>query len=119
MAPTTTPAVTGCDPLMTAADRFPQARSRFSPPEPDPHDRPSAPGVRPFGLRFAVRMPGKALPVPPWRYCPDRQIAVTEDGRPWRELVDMTMDTTGYSTDGTGSTGGEEYTPDYTADTAT
>lgn len=69
---------------------------------------------RPFGLRFARVLPAPAEPVPPSRFCPDRQIAVTIDGTdsPWYKVVGTSMSTTGQSTDGTGSTGGEEWTPD-------
>ena len=83
MAPTTTPAPTGRDPLMTTADRFPQARSRFSPPDPDPRDRPSAPGVRPFGLSFATaNVAPVVVDVSALRYDADRQLSVDDAGVP-------------------------------------
>jgi len=68
-------------------------------------------------LRFAVESSAAAASLPPWRYDFGRQIAVDTDGQPWyRQLVDMTMGTTGPSPDGTGSTGNEEWTPDYMPD---
>lgn len=70
--------------------------------------------VRPFGLRFARPLPAPVEPVAASRLCPVRQIAVTVDGSdsPWYQVVSTSMTTTGESTDGTGSTGGEEWTPD-------
>lgn len=70
--------------------------------------------ARPFGLRFARTLPGAEVAVPPSRFCPDRQIAMTVDGSdsPWYRVVSTSMTTTGQSTDGGGSTGGEEWTPD-------
>jgi putative ATP-grasp target RiPP len=103
------------DPLSTAAERLPLAWPRSG--QPTSGEIASPKGVRPFGLRFAVRPSGAAVQLPPWRYCPDRQIAVTADGQPWRRtLVDMTMNTTGPSPDGTGNTGNEEWSPDFMSD---
>jgi putative ATP-grasp target RiPP len=116
MTLTPLPIVTGHDdPLATAAERVPLAWPRFS-QQPHDDDAPRA-SVRPLGLRFAVTLPHKPVALPPWRYCPDRQIAVGEDGQPWfRTLVDMTMGSTGPSPDGGGSTGNEEWRPDFMSD---
>lgn len=94
------------DPLVTAAERVPLAWPRTG--QPGSVENASESSVRPFGLRFAVGVPA-GVPLPPWQYCPDRQIAVGDDGKPWyRSLVDGTVRTTGPSTDGGPSTGGEE-----------
>lgn len=103
------------DPLATAADRLPMAWPR-SAQFPGAQSCPSSVDIRPFGLRFVVAIPQRTVPLPQWHYCPERQIAVGVDGRPWRELVDMTMDTTGPSPDGGGSTGNEEWKPDFMSD---
>lgn len=89
--------------------------ARFGEPVSD--EAASEVGARPFGLRFAVRPAGKAEALPPWRYCPEQQIAVTDDGQPWhQQLVDMTMKTTGPSPEGIGNTGNEEWAPDFMSD---
>jgi len=107
------------DPLVTAAERIPLAWPRSGRPTAS-ESAPSPAGVRPFGLRFAVEVPAKTVSVPgsmpAWRYCPDRQIAVGDNGQPWRSLVDMTMSSTGPSPDGSGNTGNEEWTPDFMSD---
>jgi putative ATP-grasp target RiPP len=104
------------DPLVAVGERFPLAWPRFGQPE-SAAEAASPTGVRPFGLRFTVEPSASAVSLPPWRYDFDRQIAVDTDGQPWhRQLVDMTMATTGPSPDGTGSTGNEEWTPDYLSD---
>lgn len=109
------PAPTHHDPLATAAERFPLAWPRSGRPASAAAASPT--GVRPFGLRFAVEPSGQTAPLPPRWYCPDRQIALGMDGKPWhRLLVDMTMKTTGPSPDGGGSTGGEEWSPDFMSD---
>jgi putative ATP-grasp target RiPP len=101
------------DPLVTATERIPLAWPRTGDPVGPEH---SSEPVRPFGLRFAVGVPA-GEPLPPWRYCPDRQIALSADGEPWyRTLADGTMKSTGPSTDGGPSTGGEEWTPDFMSD---
>jgi putative ATP-grasp target RiPP len=103
------------DPLVTAAERIPQAWPRFG--QEVCMRAPSAVGVRPLGLRFAVEVPRGSVSLPPWRYCPDRQMAVGADGEPWfRSLVDATKGTTGPSPDGGPSTGNEEWTPDFMSD---
>lgn len=103
------------DPLATAAERIPLGWSRFG--KQTITEGPSPVSVRPLGLRFAVAPAGATADLPPWHYCPDRQIALGEDGEPWyRSLTDGTMGTTGQSSDGGPSTGGEEWTPDYLSD---
>lgn len=100
------------DPLVAVGERFPLAWPRFGQPE-SAAEAASQVGVRPFGLRFTVEPSASAVSLPPWRYDVERQIAVDTDGQPWhRQLVDMTMETTGPHPDGTGSTGNEEWTPD-------
>ncbi|WP_309117465.1 putative ATP-grasp-modified RiPP [Saccharothrix sp.] len=65
-------------PLAPAATRLALARSRVAP---GPEDVPSPDGVRPWGLRRAVRArPGRALPA--WRYDAGRQQAVDAAGVP-------------------------------------
>ncbi len=109
------PAATQEDPLATAAERFPLAWPRSGLPARAAAASPT--GVRPFGLRLAVEPSGQTVPLPRWRYCPESQIALGVDGKPWhRQLVDMTMKTTGPSPDGGGSTGGEEWSPDFMSD---
>lgn len=109
------------DPLTAVGDRLPLAWPRWERPASDQAASPL--GERPFGLRFAVEPSAPPAPTPfvrLWRYDVDRQIAVGVDGQPWyRQLVDMTMETTGPSPDGTGSTGNEEWTPDYASDDVT
>lgn len=73
-------------------------------------------GARPFGLRFALPAPADDR-LPEWWLCPRTQIALTPDGVPWyRTVKNMEMSTSGPSGDGTGSTGGEEWRPDYQVD---
>lgn len=104
------------DPLVAVGERFPLGWPRCGQP-PSAAEAASPVGVRPFGLRFAVEPSAPVVSVPPWRYDVDRQIAVDTLGQPWyRQLVDMTMATNCPSPDGTGSTGNEEWTPDYTSD---
>jgi putative ATP-grasp target RiPP len=104
------------DPLVAVGERFALAWPRFGQPD-SAAGEVSPVGVRPFGLRFAVEPGASEVSLPPWRYDVDRQIAVDTDGQPWyRQLVDMTMATTGPSPDGKGSTGNEEWRPDYMSD---
>lgn len=91
------------------ADRFPLTTPAFTPPPPGG----ARSTCRPFGLRFAPPPAGGTEPVPGWVLCPVRQIAITADGTPaHRTVIAMTMKTTGPSSDGGPSTGGEEYRPD-------
>jgi hypothetical protein len=91
------------DPLAPASARLSPGRGRFE--SIINGDSRSAPGVRPYGLRFATV---------------NRQIGLDPNGDPWhRGIVDMTMKTTGPSPDGGGSTGGEEWGPDYLTDEPT
>lgn len=107
-------------PLSTVSGRFPLGLGTFAAPISD--EPVSRSGVRPFGLRFAT-LTGRMMPsMPPWRLCPDRQIAVVDDRRAepyyWRLNAGGkgTMPTTGPSPDGGGSTGNEEWRPDYMGD---
>lgn len=97
--------------------RLPQGAGNFAVATSD--EPPSSGGVRPFALRVA------GSPIPALgtqesadgegpRYCPRRQISIDAAGRAWMGKGEMT--TTGQSTDGTGSTGGEEWTPDFAGD---
>lgn len=63
-------------PLVPVSARF--SLSRPTPPVSD--EPPSGPTTRPFALRF-VRELSTALdpPLPPHRYCPERQVLVTDD----------------------------------------
>jgi putative ATP-grasp target RiPP len=104
--------------MVPVSARFPLGRPRFDTAACD--EAPSAPTMRPFGLRFASEAPQESeSPLPSWRFCPVRQIAVTDDGADtaWHTLLDDgSMKTTGPSPDGTGNTGNEEWTPDFCPD---
>jgi putative ATP-grasp target RiPP len=115
LTPVLTPTVIE-DPLAGTGERLPLAWPRCG--QPAGVEATGSPvGIRPFGLRFAVKPGGQVAVLPLWRYDVDRQIAVDWDGQPWyRHLVDMMIRTTGPSPDGTGNTGGEEWTPDYMSD---
>jgi putative ATP-grasp target RiPP len=96
------------DPLADPLERFALGRPRNTPP--DDGDQPSP--VRPFGLRFGtVLQPVTDLDLTDWRLCPHRQVAVTPDGIP--EVMDMTMNTSGPSGDGSSGGGAEEWGPDH------
>ncbi|MDM4718438.1 putative ATP-grasp-modified RiPP [Micromonospora sp. WMMA1363] len=101
-------------PLVSESERF----ATGQPPGQTPSDSvPSAQGIRPFGLRFATPLDSASPALPEWRWCPERQIGVTPDGEPWhRTIAAGTKATTGQSTDGGPSTGGEEWTPDFMPD---
>lgn len=107
-------------PLSPVSGRFPLGLGTFAAPASD--EPVSSVGVRPFGLRF-VTMAGRTMPsMPPWRLCPERQIAVVDDltAEPYYRCLNAggkgTMPTTGPSPDGGGSTGNEEWRPDYMGD---
>lgn len=108
--------------LFLVSARFPQGAGNFV--HPASAAAPSTDGARPFGLRFARPRvaPAAALAqLPSWEYSHDRQIAlVAGTGESWAIHAAGTgsMDTTGPSTDGSGSTGGEEWTPDFVGDMA-
>lgn len=68
------------DPIAPAGARFALSASPADLPFSD--EPPSAPSTRPFVLRVAAApAPRRANPLPPSRYCPTRQIAVTADAR--------------------------------------
>lgn len=99
------------DPLVSAGERF----ALDAPGLPEPADTPDgAPVV--FGLRFTITPNPSASPPPDWWLDPESQIALTPDGTPWyRTVKNLEMSTTGPSSDGGPSTGGEEWKPDYQA----
>ncbi len=108
-------------PLSPVSGRFPLGLGTFAAPTSDEPE--SCPGVRPYGLRFATIMDRSSVEVlPAWQFCPQRQIAVVTDEptKPWYRhwQAEGSMETTGASPDGQGSTGNEEWTPDYTGDAA-
>lgn len=74
-----------------------------------PQDEPTetALATRPFGLRWLHDVP--ARPVPQYRYCPDRQIAVGKDGHPLVPQLKKEWTTSPYSTDGEDPPAGEEW----------
>jgi hypothetical protein len=76
-------------PLSPVSGRFPLGLGNFAAPRSD--EPASGRGVRPFGLRFAT------------------VVARSGEG---------SMESTGPSPDGQGSTGNEEWTPDYVGDGA-
>lgn len=97
-----------------ASARFPQSAGNVA--VYSSTELPSTHGARPFALRFGqprIAAAGVAEH-PRWHYCQERQIAVDAAGQPLMGKGEMT--TTGESTDGTGSTGGEEWTPDFAGD---
>lgn len=97
--------------LAAPAERLPQTAPTTGH---DDHDHPATP--RPYLLRFAAAATPPATP-PPVTVCPHSQTALLPDGTPWhRHPTAMEMSTTGASSDGTGSTGGEEWKPDYQQD---
>jgi putative ATP-grasp target RiPP len=76
------------DPLVPTGGRFPLSRAEL----PVNDEPPSGPATRPFGLRFASE-PGRAVaaPLPPHRYCPARQVMVTEADRPVLDFTPTTV----------------------------
>lgn len=99
---------TTIDPIVDTSERFALGRQRSA--RPDTTSRPST--VRPFGLRFATALePATGPGFDGWRLCPVRQIAVPADGQPG--IVDMTMNTSGPSGDGSSGGGAEEWGPDH------
>ena len=86
------------DPLVPISARFSLSRAGL-PVSDEPQ---SGPTNRPFALRF-VRELSRAVspPLPPHRYCPQRQILITDDAAA-RPVYGATMTTIG-SKDGKGS----------------
>jgi putative ATP-grasp target RiPP len=106
------------DPLAPASARLSQGRGRFE--STINSDSRSAPGIRPYGLRFTTASKDAGTALPAWHFDEQRQIGLDPNGDPWYQgIVDMTMKTTGPSPDGGGSTGGEEWGPDYLTDEPT
>lgn len=93
------------NPLVPVSARFALSRAKL----PTCDEKPSGPATRPFGLRF-VREPSRAAhpPLPAHRYCPVRQVMVTDDEA--QPLLAATM-TTIASKDGQGNPQ-EDWKPD-------
>jgi hypothetical protein len=108
-------------PVSPVSGRFPLGLGSFAAPRSD--QLPSERGVQPFGLRFAQVAARSDEGLPAWWYCHHRQVAMAGDGsaEPFYRRFAVgkgSMDTTGPSPDGQGSTGNEEWTPDYQGDDA-
>lgn len=102
-------------PLVSESERFATGRAQTAPASAS--SVPSAPGIRPFGLQFATPLDSSTSELPKWSWCDKHQIGITPDGAPWhRSIAAGTKKTTGQSTDGGPSTGGEEWTPDFMPD---
>lgn len=100
-------------PVVGESERFPTGLSQSFPVASD--SAPSPQGVRPFGLRFAAPLPGagSATVVPLSQWCDRQQLNVMPNGQPWHQSITAgTKKTTGHSTDGGPSTGGEEWSMD-------
>ena len=86
------------DPLVPVSARFSLSRAGL-PVSDEPQ---SGPTNRPFALRFARELrPAVSPPLPPHRYCPERQILITDDSAA-RPIYAATM-TTIASKDGKGN----------------
>lgn len=70
------------EPLACVSGQFALAGSTFTPVR---DDVPSEAGLRPWGLRRA-QPAGPGVPVPPWSYDEQRQLAVDPSGTP---LIDL------------------------------
>lgn len=102
-------------PLMSAGSRFALGRPREDVPWSDA--APSAPGFRPFGLRFARPFDRElTVPLPPHRYCAERQMMITTaTGAPLHHHIDDMTRQTVLNKDGKGGPQ-EDWTPDFVAD---
>lgn len=110
-------------PLSPVSARFPLGLGTHTAPA--SAEPPSKTGARPLSLRFV--QPRPAAPaldtdLPPWRFCPDLQIALVDDdsGEAWFRRLEAagtgSKATTGPSPDGGAGAGNEEWTPDYMGD---
>lgn len=105
-------------PLASLEGRFALGRPKGILADDDPY--PSPIGVRPFGLRYMRPFPSapeRMAPMPEYRYCPERQIAILVDcgdAPLFKHSHPITHDTTGQS-DGDGP-GREETRSDYQPD---
>ncbi len=84
------------DPLATASEHFPLAWPGLA--EPGAAEKPSAPDVRPFGLRVLRSMGSPRLHA--YRYCHERQLTVGDDGGELPTIVDKLDWTTVSHNDG-------------------
>lgn len=120
MISTVTPAssphqVMGNDPLTPVSARFPLGGPSTALPMND--EAPSAPGTRPFGLRFGRTSNVVGVVVSALRYDEERQVAVDNHGRASYLNPEMASRTTVGSKDG-GSSPMEDWTPDRMFDEA-
>jgi len=72
------------DPLASVSERFPLAWPGMAEPRED--GEPSAPDIRPFGLRV-LRVMGFPR-ISTYRYCHERQLTLGDDGRELPSIVD-------------------------------
>ena len=72
------------DPLASVSERFPLAWPGMA--EPREGGEPSAPSIRPFGLRVLRVMRSPRLAA--YRYCHERQLTIGDDGRELPSIVD-------------------------------
>lgn len=94
------------DPLVPVGARFPISRAAL----PTDDEPPSGPRTRPFALRFTRKPSPAATPsLPPHRYCPQRQVLVTDDEAAL-PVLDFTPTTVG-NKDGKGGPQ-EDWKPD-------
>lgn len=96
------------DPLVPISGRFSLSRAGL----PVSDQPPSGPTTRPFALRFAREMsPAVSPALPAHRYCPQRQILVTDDAAA-RPIHAATMTTIGTKDGESGPQ--EDWKPDLT-----
>lgn len=101
------------DPVASGSEQFGLGRPRHAPLC---HDRPSAVGVRPWGLRDMRRGAVTGRAVPAFEYSHEQQVAVDECGRPLviTGMADPSADSV---TDGDGDEGrSEDWTYDFVPD---
>lgn len=101
------------DPVASSSEQFGLSRSPLDPPC---HDRPSAVGVRPWGLRGMRRGAVTGRAVPEFVYSHEQQLAVDAAGRPLivTGMADPSADSV---TDGDGDEGrSEDWTYDFVPD---
>ncbi len=97
------------DPFAPVSAQVALAGSTF---DPQTGDRPSPVGVRPWGLRRAMRPGGPGRVLPAWRYDADQQMAVeVASGLPLIVAGDPSADTTS-TTDGEDPPSSEDWNND-------
>jgi putative ATP-grasp target RiPP len=100
-------------PVASSSEQFGLWRSRHDPPC---RDRPSAMGIRPWGLRGMRRGAVAGRPVPEFVYSHEQQVAVDKDGRPLI-LTGMADPSADSVTDSDGDEGrSEDWTYDFVPD---